>query len=88
MPKIKYAKIDKRAKVPQYQTIGSVGFDFETIEEATIYPKEIQLLRTGLTIEVPQSYMLMIALRSSTPRKWGLVMPQGVGIVDQDYCGP
>ena len=32
--------------------------------------------------------MLMVALRSSAPRKWGVTIPQGVGIVDQDYCGP
>ena len=88
MPQVRFAKINKEAKVPQYQTIGSVGFDFETIEETIIFPKEIQLLPTGLVIEVPPDYMLMVALRSSTPRKWGLTMPQGIGIVDQDYCGP
>ena len=31
--------------------------------------------------------MLMVCLRSSTPRKLGLMMAQGVGIVDNDYCG-
>jgi len=29
----------------------------------------------------------MVCLRSSTPRKFGLLLPQGVGIVDTDYCG-
>jgi dUTP pyrophosphatase len=32
--------------------------------------------------------MLVVAPRSSTPRKHGLSIPQGIGIVDQDYCGP
>jgi dUTP pyrophosphatase len=31
--------------------------------------------------------MLMVTLRSSTPRKYGLLMPHGVGIIDNDYCG-
>ena len=31
--------------------------------------------------------MLMVCSRSSTPRKFGLMVPQGVGIVDNDYCG-
>ena len=30
----------------------------------------------------------MVTLRSSTPRKKGLLIPHGVGIIDQDYCGP
>jgi dUTP pyrophosphatase len=32
--------------------------------------------------------MLLLTLRSSTPRKKGLLKPHGVGVVDQDYCGP
>jgi dUTP pyrophosphatase len=29
-----------------------------------------------------------VAARSSTPRRKGLLVPHGVGIIDQDYCGP
>ena len=29
----------------------------------------------------------MVTLRSSTPRKRGLLIPHGVGVIDQDYCG-
>ena len=32
--------------------------------------------------------MLLLASRSSLPRKKGLMIPNGVGIIDQDYCGP
>ncbi len=32
--------------------------------------------------------MLMIASRSSLPIKKGLILANGVGILDQDYCGP
>ena len=31
--------------------------------------------------------MLLLTLRSSTPRRKGLLIPNGVGIIDQDYCG-
>jgi len=31
--------------------------------------------------------MLLVSLRSSTPRRKGLLIPHGVGIIDQDYCG-
>ena len=29
----------------------------------------------------------MVYPRSSTPRKKGLLIPHGAGIIDQDYCG-
>ncbi len=31
--------------------------------------------------------MLLLTLRSSTPLRKGLLIPNGVGIIDQDYCG-
>lgn len=32
--------------------------------------------------------MLLLAARSSLPRKKGLMVPNGVGVIDQDYRGP
>ena len=46
------------------------------------------LVRTGLVIEVPSGHCLAIFARSSTPLKRGLMVANGVGIVDPDYSGP
>ena len=43
---------------------------------------------TGLVIEVPRGHFLGVFARSSTPLKRGLMVANGVGIVDADYCGP
>ena len=51
-------------------------------------PGQIVLVPTGLVIEVPTGHFLGIFARSSTPLKRGLVIPNGVGIVDPDYSGP
>jgi dUTP pyrophosphatase len=32
--------------------------------------------------------MLTVVTRSSTPARKGLSVPHGIGIIDQDYCGP
>ncbi len=45
-------------------------------------------MRTGFVIEVPSGHFLAIFARSSTPLKRGLVVANGVGIIDPDYCGP
>jgi dUTP pyrophosphatase len=37
---------------------------------------------------VPTGMFLAIFARSSTPLKRGLMVANGVGIVDEDYCGP
>ena len=46
------------------------------------------LVPTGLVIEVPEGMFLGIFARSSTPMRRGLMVANGVGVVDPDYCGP
>ena len=85
--KVKIKRVDKSLPLPKYETDGSVGFDLLCRESAEIAPQEIVLIPANVIVETPPGYMLMVCLRSSTPRKFGLMMAQGVGIVDNDYCG-
>ena len=86
--KIKIKRIDKTLPLPKYQTDGAVGFDLFCRQKTHIGPQTIGLIPANVIIETPPGYMLVIALRSSTPRKKGLLIPHGLGIIDQDYCGP
>lgn len=73
--------------MPIYETDGSVGFDLLCRCDTLINSREIALIPANVIIETPPGYMLMVTLRSSTPRKYGLLMPHGVGIIDNDYAG-
>lgn len=85
--KIKIKRIDKSLPLPEYQTSGSVAFDIYSRMDAVIEPAKVNFLPSNLIIEVPQGYFLMIAARSSLVKK-GLLLGNGVGIIDQDYYGP
>ena len=71
-----------------YATAESAGFDLSAAADLTIAPGQIALVPTGLVIEVPSGYFLGIFARSSTPLKRGLLVANGVGIIDPDYSGP
>jgi dUTP pyrophosphatase len=86
--KIKIVRIEKDLPLPEYQTSGAVAFDLYSRVNAAIPPKELAVLPSNFIIEVPEGYFLMIASRSSTPRKKGLTIANGIGVVDQDYHGP
>ncbi len=73
--------------LPAYATPGSIGFDLRTAEEATIAPGAIALVGTGLVIATPPGWGLLVCLRSSTPQRFGVIQPHGVGMIDQDYRG-
>jgi dUTP diphosphatase len=73
---------------PTYATPGSVGFDLSTAASADIEPGAIALVGTGLVIATPPGWCLLVSLRSSTPRKFGVLQPHAIGVIDGDYCGP
>lgn len=85
--KINIARVDASLPLPEYQTEGSVAFDLFTRVPRMIMPKCLDIVPVNVIIAVPQGHMLMIVSRSSTPLKKGLWVANGVGIVDQDYCG-
>lgn len=80
-------RIDPELPLPAYATSGSVGFDLYCREETTIEPFTLGFVPGNVVVQTPAGFMLMVTLRSSTPRRKGLLCPHGVGIVDQDYCG-
>jgi len=74
--------------LPLYQTAESAGFDLAAGEEVVVRPGQVALVPTGLVVEVPRGYFLGIFARSSTPLKRGLMVANGVGVIDPDYSGP
>jgi dUTP pyrophosphatase len=80
-------RIDSDLPLPTYATEGSVGFDLLCREEIEIAPRTVELIPSNVIVRIPAGYMLLLTLRSSTPLRKGLLIPNGVGIIDQDYCG-
>ncbi len=80
-------RIDTSLPLPVYATAGSVGFDLLCREDTEIAARELGLIPANLIVQTPVGYMLLLTMRSSTARRKGLLMPNGVGVIDQDYAG-
>jgi dUTP pyrophosphatase len=80
-------RIDRGLPLPVYATAGSVGFDLLCRETVEILPRQIELIPGNVIMRIPSGYFLLLTLRSSTPRRKSLLIPNGVGIIDQDYAG-
>ncbi len=85
--KVAVKRIDKSLPLPVYATAGSVGFDLLCRENTEVLPRQIALIPGNVIVQIPAGYFLLLTLRSSTPRRKNLLIPNGVGIVDQDYAG-
>jgi dUTP pyrophosphatase len=86
--KVRVHRLASHVELPTHATAGSAGLDLAASEDVVVAPGEIVLIATGLVVEVPAGHFLGIFARSSTPLRRGLVIPNGVGIIDSDYCGP
>ena len=88
MPSVRIRRLDSSVPLPAYQTPGAAGFDLAANADMVIAPGTIALVPTGLVIQVPPGHLLGIFARSSTPLKRGLMVANGVGVIDPDYSGP
>jgi dUTP pyrophosphatase len=84
---VRITRIHPRAVLPEYQTKDAAGFDLAAVADVAIEPGRVALVPTGLVIKVPRRMFLGIFARSSTPLKRGLMIANGVGVIDPDYCG-
>jgi dUTP pyrophosphatase len=85
---VRITRLHAAVSLPAYQTAGSAGFDLSASVAITVDPGVVTLVPTGLVIELPAGHFLGVFARSSTPLKRGLMVANGVGVVDSDYCGP
>jgi len=86
--KVKISRLDKKLPLPQYETEGATAIDLYARLDYTVEPQSLGFIPCNVIIEVPSGYMLVVVPRSGTPKKLGLSIPHGIGIIDQDYCGP
>ena len=86
--RLRIRRLDSTVSLPSYSTSEAAGFDLAAAHDLVVAPRQIALVRTGLVIEVPSGYFLAIFARSSTPLKRGLIVSNGVGVIDSDYSGP
>lgn len=86
--RLRIKRLNPSVALPAPATGGAAGFDLAAAHDMDIPPGAIRLVGTGLVIAVPAGHFLGIFARSSMPLKRGLMVANGVGVVDADYCGP
>ena len=73
--------------LPQFETGGSAGADVRSNHSVTIQPGGIELIKTGLFVEIPYGYEIQIRPRSGLALKHGITVLNSPGTIDSDYRG-
>ena len=85
---LKITRLTGAVPMPAYATSGAAAFDLAAAADVEVPAHSIALVPTGLVVAVPAGHFLAILARSSTPLKRGLMVANGMGVIDSDYCGP
>ena len=74
-------------QLPKRMTSGSNGYDFYACSTLLVpsHNEEPVFVPTGVTASFDPDTVLLLFNRSSNPAKRGLVLANGVGVVDSDY---
>lgn len=83
----KVKRIEEDIKLPERSTLNSAGYDFFALDDIRFPAETITRVFTGVKCELMPNQVLILANRSSNPSKKGLVLLNGIGVVDADYYG-
>ena len=61
--------------------------DLRAAETVDMKQGEYRPISLGVSMKLPKGYEAHVAPRSSTFKKWGILMVNSVGVVDESYCG-
>lgn len=67
----------------------SVGdwIDLRAGETVSIKKGDYYLIRLGVGMILPEGYEALVLPRSSTPYKFGIMVANSMGVIDNSYCG-
>lgn len=84
-------KIKIKYFTPDLQHIGKIDvgdwIDLRAAEDVTMLPGEYYPIRLGVGMILPMGYEAHVLPRSSTPAKFGIILANGMGVIDNSYSG-
>ncbi|MDB5190084.1 MAG: deoxyuridine 5-triphosphate nucleotidohydrolase, dUTP pyrophosphatase [Parcubacteria group bacterium] len=83
---IEIRRFDKDLPLPEYKTAGAAAMDLCVREDGVVPPHGITVFPLNIAIKPPVGHFALMAARSSL-RKRGLMLANGIGVLDEDYAG-
>lgn len=80
-------RVNEEVKFPFYATDGAAGADVYALEDVEIGPGETKIIPTGLKMEIPYGYAVLVQPRSGLSAKSKLRIANTPGLIDSDYRG-
>lgn len=83
---IKIKRFDESLPLPEYKSKKAAALDLYARVDTEVPAQQVVLVPLNVAIGLPKDHWVLLAARSSLSKK-GLMLANGIGVGDEDYCG-
>lgn len=85
--RIKVKKLDEKAIIPMSAHLGDAGVDLYSTEDKLVNPGDVELVHTGIALEIPYGYEGQVRPRSGNALTKHYTVLNTPGTIDCGYRG-
>ena len=84
---VPFRRLVPEAGMPERAHLGDAGYDLRSVERADLAPGARALVRTGISIAIPEGYAGLVLPRSGLAVRHGISLVNAPGLIDSGYRG-
>jgi len=73
--------------MPERAHVGDAGYDLRSVERVDLAPGSRALVRTGISVAIPEGYAGLVLPRSGLAVRHGISLVNTPGLIDSGYRG-
>ena len=85
--RILFRRLRPEAQKPERAHAGDAGYDLRSVDEASLPPGGRALIRTGISLAIPEGYAGLVLPRSGLAMRHGVAPVNTPGLIDSGYRG-
>lgn len=84
---LRFARLDRRARLPTRAHPGDAGLDLCALDAVTLAPRARASVPTGLAVQIPDGQAGLVLPRSGLAARHGVTVVNAPGLIDSGYRG-
>src|SRR5215213_9043741 len=84
---VPFRRLVPEAAMPERAHLGDAGYDLRSVERVDLAPGSRALVRTGISVAIPEGYAGLVLPRSGLAVRHGISLVNTPGLIDSGYRG-
>jgi dUTP pyrophosphatase len=85
--RVPFRRLCAEAREPERAHVGDAGYDLRSVDAVSLPPGGRALIRTGISVAIPEGYAGLVLPRSGLAMRHGVAPVNTPGLIDSGYRG-